>query len=146
MKVKVPRNKNQTPLLVAIRNLIYNPAMLDILMKKEVYHENTGEILKSLLSTIEHDSGTRFIQNRRFLIVTVARGREENMRHYRDYSGSSLLHIVCQRTWEPSLLYWLKELLHIGLDPSETNNYNQTALDVRITSFWSGVWSCYYSA
>ena len=117
--------------------LIHNPDMLDILMKKEAYSENTGNILKSLLLSIRYNDylDTHFIQSHRFLITTVARGHEEKIRHYRDSSGSSLLHIVCQHMLDPSLLYWINELLRIGLDPSGRNNHYETALDALISSF-----------
>ena len=81
------------------------------------------------------DRSTHFIENRRFLITTVARGHEEKIRHYRNSLGCSLLHIVCQCMWDPSLLYWINQLLRIGLDPSERNKENRTALDVLITRF-----------
>ena len=137
LKIRVPRHCNTTPVRWVIRKLIHNPDILDILMMKESYGENTGEILTFLLQAIYNypNSESHFIENRRFLIITVARGHEEKIRQYRDFSGSSLLHIVCQHMRDPSLLYWINELLRIGLDPSERNKKNRTALDVIITSF-----------
>ena len=139
LKIRVPSYCNETSLRWVILKLIHNPDMLDILMMKESYlHDNTGEILTFLLRTVYTSSNSDthfFIQNRSFLITTVARGHEEKIKHYRDFSGSSLLHIVCQYMWDPSLLYWINELLRIGLNPSERNNKYKTALDVLITSF-----------
>ena len=135
--IRLPSHFNRTILSWVIEKLIHNPDMLDILMMIESYCENIGKILTCLLQTIYTIpiSDTHFIENRRFLITTVARGHEEKIRHYRNSLGCSLLHIVCQCMWDPSLIYWINQLLRIGLDPSERNKENRTVLDVLITRF-----------
>ena len=75
----------------------------------------------------------------RLLTETVAKGQENEIRQYRDNTGSSLLHIVCNcheySDPDPLLLDWLNLLLRIGLDPSVRNKNGKSALDVLITSF-----------
>ena len=89
LKIRLARCWNETLLGFVVRTLIRNPDMLDILMMQESCGENTGEILTFLLQTIygSPTSDTHFIENRRFLITTVARGHEEKIRPYRDSSG-----------------------------------------------------------
>ena len=136
MSIKVPRAGNQTQLKNVLKKLIDNPDVLDILFGKIPPIDIAVAILnlRWLLLRFRHYSYTR-VHKVRFLIETLAKGHEDEIRQYKDNSGSSLLHIVCRRARDPSLLRWLKKLLHIGLDPSVRNKDDKSALAVLISSF-----------
>ena len=112
-----------------------------MLIRQLTCGENVGEILTSLSFSAHHVANIcEHTDSLRFLIDTVVRGKEEEVRLYRDDNGNSILHIACSIR-NPSQLYWLKELLRIGLDPSVRNNQNKTALDVLIRGFFSHFWN-----
>ena len=138
---KVPRDKRNDCLTLTIYQFSNNPDTLDFLMKQVTNNVNVGEILKSLMYwanviDIANRSCTKYL---RCLIHTLVGGKEEELKHYRDDDGSSILHIAC-RSINLSHFYWLKELLHIGLDPSVRNREDKTALDILITCFFTHFW------
>ena len=134
LNIKVPNYDSNSQLKPALENLIDHPDLLDILIGN-VPPIDIVVALLNLRWTLLHYSHIHYTNIVRFLIETVAKGHENEIRQYKDNTGSSLLHIVCVGSTDPLLLHWLKVLLHTGLDPSVRNNYEQFALDVLISSF-----------
>ena len=149
LSIKVPRYNNETQLKNALRKHVDNPYVLDILIEK-VSPIDIVVAIPNLGWTWRYYSDTHYSTNVRFLIETVAKGHENEIRQYRDNTGSSVLHIVCYfheySDPDPLLLDWLNLLLRIGLDPSVRNKKGESALDVLITSFcWKGQYVLAYS-
>ena len=140
LTIKVSQLGNVTQLKWAVLRFRQYPDILDMLIRQVTCGENVGEILTSLLFSADHVVNHCHTKTLRFLIDTVVRGKEEEIRYYRDDNGNSVLHIACS-TRNPSQLHWLKELLRIGLDLSVRNNQNKTALDVLICSFFNHFWN-----
>ena len=67
------------------------------------------------------------------------------MLEYRDDNGNSLLHILCQHAcmypMNPKVLWHVRQLLKLGFDPRDTNDYGHTSLDALIFSFLTD--TCY---
>ena len=137
LTIKVPRANNQTQLISVVAVFTCYPDILDILVGKVSFTGIVGETLKRVQMPFAREWRTIH----RFVIETVARGNDKEIRQYRDNTGSSILHYLCEHIECPFLLYFLKRLLHIGLDPRHRNNDNQTALDVLIGRFVTDFWA-----
>ena len=74
-----------------------------------------------------------------FFTEIISHGHEEELRNYRDKQGYSLLHDLCSNynnyTEDETLIFCLKQLLHLGLDPTVKSLTNETALDILISNF-----------
>ena len=74
-----------------------------------------------------------------FFTEIISHGHEEELRNYRDKHGYSLLHGLCNNynnyTEDATFIYCLKQLLHLGLDPTIKTLTNETALDILISNF-----------
>ena len=72
------------------------------------------------------------------LAAMFARGNEDKIRTFRNKEGGSLLHFVCKHAidglWNTMLLFCVKQLLSLGLNPRERDSNNNTVLDCLLST------------
>ena len=145
IRIQVLHCRMETPLIFAIQSCDFDSDFIAVLLEREIPSGLAGKVLESILDTfVNTDShSTRVASRFDFFTEMLVRRYKDDVLHYRDYEGCSLLHLVCRNcchgaqvdSANGTLFYYLKQLLDIGFDPRETNSKNTTALDELIHSF-----------
>ena len=143
VQVPVPRSENQIPFVWTLSGAMtrISNASFDVLLQLGVPSGHIGAILEVMFDMFifcDYDE-PKLRDCYTFFLEMVIRGHEDEVCHYRDDEGCSLLHIVCKSahlTLDRGILfYYITQLLCMGLDPRETNDDNKTVIDVFIDGF-----------
>ena len=137
--------KMETPLIFAIEYCDFDSDFIAVLLETGIPSGLAGKVVESILNKfVNTDShSTRVASRFDFFTEMLVRRYKDEVLHYRDEDGYSLLHLVCRNCYwgarvdyaNGTLFYYLKQLLDIGFDPRETNSNNNTALDELIHIF-----------
>ena len=152
-KIEIPRTVGQTPFTLAVNKALKGESEVLYPMLERGGH-NLHNCTETLFQLYEQDLHYNPIADNNinphlrrfeFLVGILARGNEDKIRSFRNEKGCSLLHLVCQQArmgfWNRTLVFCIKQLLHLGLNPAEVNTDKKTALDM-LLYFFIDFWQC----